>query len=277
VFDGLDEPFADSSAIPTWLVSRETRRHVTVALSGDGADEVFGGYRKYHGELHAGAYHRIPRVLRRFVAHAGGDAVARQDGWMRTMTGDEVGALTGSGRRDDIEGLAATSRDAADADDPINAMLFADTRIGLPGDMLVKVDRMSMAHGLEVRCPMLDRRVVAAAFAMPGHYKLQRGRGKAVLRDAFAGMLPTEVFARPKRGFEIPIAQWLTGPLRAMTEAAIDPAWLRGIGLEATDLPARWRADLDARRRDTSEKLWTLIAFQAWCEREATEGYGAAG
>lgn len=302
VFDGLDEPFADSSAIPTWLVSRETRRHVTVALSGDGADEVFGGYRKYQGELQAGRYHRIPRSLRkgliepaaallpesktgrwsersrrvrRFLAHAGKNAAARQAGWMQTISDPEVSSLAGpvpGGASVDV--LVAAMREAAATVDPINRMLYADLRIGLPGDMLVKVDRMSMAHGLEVRCPMLDHRVVAAAFAMPGAWKLQAGRGKAVLRDAFADMLPAEVFERPKRGFEIPIGQWLTGPLRGMAEAAVDPERLRDLGFEATDLPARWLADLDTRRRETSEKLWTLIAYQAWAEREVAEGYG---
>jgi asparagine synthase (glutamine-hydrolysing) len=302
VFDGLDEPFADSSAIPTWLVSRETRGHVTVALSGDGADEVFGGYRKYQGELQANRYRRIPRCLRkgviepaarllpesktsrwserarrlrRFLAHAGKEAVARQAGWMRTMNDDEVAAFAGPvNEYATTDELVVRMRDLADTDDPINQMLYADLNIGLPGDMLVKVDRMSMAHGLEVRCPMLDHRVVAAAFAMPGAWKLKAGRGKAILRDAFADMLPAEVFERPKRGFEIPIAQWLTGPLRDMTEAAIDPRRLEAVGLAATHLPATWLADLETRRRDTSEKLWTLIAFQAWAEREAAEGYG---
>ncbi len=137
---------------------------------------------------------------------------------MRTMDSSEVAALTRDGASasggDPVEALVKSARSEAETLDPVGAMLHADTRIGLPGDMLVKVDRMSMAHGLEVRCPMLDHRVVEAAFAMPAAYKLQAGRGKAVLRDAFADMLPDEVFDRPKRGFEIPIAQWLTGPLR---------------------------------------------------------------
>ncbi len=303
VFDGLDEPFADSSAIPTWLVSRETQRHVTVALSGDGADEVFGGYRKYQGELRAEAYRRIPRFLRRgviepaarllpesksgtwsertrrlrrFLSHAGEEAAVRQAGWMRTMSPDEIATLVGSHwSTDAVEEMVTAARAAADTDDSINAMLSADMRIGLAGDMLVKVDRMSMAHGLEVRCPLLDERVVAAAFAMPGYYKLRPGRGKAVLRQAFSDMLPAEVFDRPKKGFEIPIAQWLTGPLRRLCETGIDPSKLSDFGIEATDLPRQWLADLDAGRRDTSEKLWTLVALQSWAEREAAEGYGA--
>lgn len=302
VFDGLDEPFADSSAVPTWLVSRETRRHVTVALTGDGADEVFGGYRKYQGELRAGAYRRIPallrrgviepaagllpesktgswsekaRRLRRFLAHAGGESAARQAGWMRTMGPGEVAALVGPNSPGAaVEDLVAAARGEAVTDDPVNAMLFADMRIGLTGDMLVKVDRMSMANGLEIRCPLLDQRVVAAALAMPGAYKLQTGRGKAVLREAFSHMLPTEVFERTKKGFEIPIAQWLTGPLRSLCEAGIDEEGLRDLGIEAKGLPRQWLADLGARRRDTSEKLWTLVALQSWASREAAEGYG---
>ncbi|MGH7003460.1 MAG: asparagine synthase (glutamine-hydrolyzing), partial [Alphaproteobacteria bacterium] len=187
VFDGLDEPFADSSALPTYLVSEATRRHVTVALSGDGGDEVFGGYRKYQGELFAERYRALPaplrkklieplarllpegkrnplleraRRLRRFVAHAGGDAAARQAGWMRLLAEDETRELLGPApETPSLELAIAGLRDGAGGDDPINQMLAADLALGLPGDMLTKTDRMSMANSLEVRCPLLDHRV----------------------------------------------------------------------------------------------------------------------
>jgi asparagine synthase (glutamine-hydrolysing) len=295
VFRGLDEPFADSSAVPTFLLARETRRHVTVALSGDGADEVFGGYRKYQGELMAARYHALPallrrgvieplvaalperksnplleraRRLRRFTQHAGKDAVGRQAGWMRLMAEDELDRLfvgpsvAGPG----LESMVAELRREAGGGDALNAMLYADTRFGLPGDMLVKSDRMSMANSLEVRCPFLDHRVVACAEAMPGAYKLAPGAGKKVLRQAFADRLPREVFELPKKGFEIPIADWLTGPLDDMTRRAVDAERLRRQGIFSPDAPRRWYDDLKAGRRDSSERLWTLIAFQAWCE-----------
>ena len=294
VFLGLDEPFADSSAIPTFLLARETRRHVTVALSGDGADEVFGGYRKYQGELMAARYHALPRLLRRgvieplvaalperksspllerarrlrrFTQHAGKDAVGRQAGWMRLMSDAERTRLfarshSAPSLRDKV---AALRQECGDADS-LNAMLYADMRLGLPGDMLVKSDRMSMANSLEVRCPFLDHRVVECAAAMPGAFKLVPGEGKRVLRRAFADRLPAEVFALPKKGFEIPIAEWLTGPLEDLTRRSIDAGRLERQGIFRPEQPRRWYADLKAGRRDSSEKLWTLIAFQAWCE-----------
>jgi asparagine synthase (glutamine-hydrolysing) len=294
VFDGLDEPFADSSAIPTYLVSRATRAHVTVALSGDGGDEVFGGYRKYQGELLAERYRAVPaplrrnvieplarllpegkrhpllekaRRLRRFVAHAGGDAATRQAGWMRLLAADELDELLGPAPATPaLENRIATLRGAARDADAVNAMLFADIALGLPGDMLTKADRMSMASSLEVRCPFLDHRVVEAAAAMPGAWKLKRGEGKAILRRAFADALPAEVFQRPKKGFEVPIALWLAGPLRSLVETALDAGTLASHGIAAAP-PRRWLAALESGRRDTSEKLWTLIAFTQWAAR----------
>jgi asparagine synthase (glutamine-hydrolysing) len=295
VFDALDEPFADSSAIPTWLLARETRRYVTVALSGDGADELFGGYRKYQGELLAARYRSLPapvrRVLectaaalpegkgnpmleamrraRRFLAHAGADAAGRQAGWARNLSEGELDALLAQPRSGPtVESLVAELRAAARDDDPINTMLAADIALVLPGDMLVKADRMTMAHALELRCPFLDHRVVEWAASLPGPFKLARGAGKRILRETFADRLPAETFARPKRGFEIPIADWLTGPLSDRMRGAIDPDRLRRQGLFRPELPARWRAELRSGRRDTSWQLWTLIAFQAWRDRQ---------
>ena len=297
VFDGLDEPFADSSAIPTYLIARETRRHVTVALSGDGADEVFGGYRKYQGELAADQYRRLPRWLRRgaiepalrafhdgkdgwlrervrrarrFVAHGGKDAIGRQAGWAQSLSEAELDALMVDREAGPtLECLVAELRAQTGDNDPINAMLATDMALVLPGDMLVKVDRMSMAHGLEVRCPYLDTRVVDCAAAMPGDFKLTRGTGKRILRKAFADRLPAEVFSRPKKGFEVPIAHWLTGPLHDLVADAIEPARLKRQGLINPALPARWLEDLRAGRRDTSWQLWSVIAFQQWYDRQA--------
>jgi asparagine synthase (glutamine-hydrolysing) len=295
VFDGLDEPFADSSALPTFLLARATRRHVTVALSGDGGDEVFAGYRKYQGELLAAHYQRLPRFLRagvieplgrllpeaksspvlerfrrlrRFLAAAGMDATARQLAWLRVLSEDALAALLVEPPAPGALELKLADRraDALD-DDPINQMLHADLGFALPGDMLVKVDRMSMANSLEVRSPFLDRAVVECAAAMPGAFKLAPGEGKRILRRAFAERLPAAVLRRQKKGFELPIASWLTGPLRPLCRHAIDPARLKRQGLFRPELPACWFQALESGWRDTSEPLWTLIAFQAWCER----------
>lgn len=300
LFDGLDEPFADSSALPSFILAREARRHVTVALSGDGGDEVFGGYRLYQGELYADAYRRLPgwlragliepvsarlpddkggrlsdkaRRLRRFVDHAGKEAVARRAGLARLLDEDELDRLLvhPAGHAPSVEAVFAAAR-PKNALDSITAMLIGDQRTVLPGDMLTKVDRTSMANSLEVRSPFLDPAVVDCANAMPGSFKLKRGRGKAIFEAAFGDRLPAEVFTRAKKGFELPIDRWLAGPLAEHTRRAVDPARLERQGLIRPDLPQRWWDDLASGRRDTSWQLWTLVAFQAWWDRR--EGAG---
>ncbi len=289
VFENFDEPFADSSAVPTYLLSEVVRQHVTVALTGDGADEVFGGYRKYQGEIQAGRYRRLPqplratlegtlralpatknnrlleriRRLRRFTAHAAKTPAERHAGWASPHEDSDLLALLGH-RSPGIISLVDELRSRYADDDCLNQVLFTDIDLVLPGDMLVKVDRMSMAHGLEARCPFLDQRVVECAARMPGNFKLQPGNGKAILRRAFADCVPSEVFSLPKKGFEIPVANWLTGPLRDLCRAAIDPNRLRRQGLFDPLVPQQWWDDLNAGRRDTAAALWAIVAFQAW-------------
>ncbi|MGE4011282.1 MAG: asparagine synthase (glutamine-hydrolyzing), partial [Alphaproteobacteria bacterium] len=296
VFDALDEPFADSSAVPTFIVSKATRQHVTVALTGDGSDEVFGGYRRYQGELLAANYQLLPwpvrkyffeplarivpegkdnrflerlRRFRRFIAYAGERDTKRHAGWTALMGDAEIQKLFAEPvEYPPVEQLIEELRDATRAKDPINRLLAADIALGLPGDMLVKADRMSMANSLELRCPFLDHAVVECAASMPGSYKLRRGVGKYILKRAFHDSLPPLVFQRPKRGFEIPIGAWLIGPLRGLVEHAIDPVRLKSQGILRPELPAQWLTDLVSGRRDTSWHLWTVIAFQAWLERQ---------
>ena len=296
VFLALDEPFADASAVPTFLVSEATRKEVKVVLTGDGADEVFGGYRRYWSELHAGLWNRIPAPLRRsltsllmrmpegkdslllewlrrarrFASTADPDPVRRQAAWMRLASEDELDRLLGPAPADPIavEVLIGGLRAAASSEDPINAMLACDVALGLPGDMLVKVDRTSMAHALETRTPYLDQRVVEWAFTIPGSRKLAlvggRAIGKRILRTAFRDRLPTAVFARPKRGFEMPVQAMLTGAAADRLAAATDPAALVKQGIFDPDLIATWRRELADGRRDTSWQLWTVLAFQEW-------------
>ena len=296
LFTALDEPFADSSAVPTYLVSEATRRSVSVVLSGDGADEVFCGYRRYWAELYSDAWHWLPSSLRRllqrllralpegkhhrllesvrrarrFVDTADADPVKRQAGWLRLMPDDELDLLMSPALSPalPLERTVARLHSAAGDPDPINAMLACDMAYELPGDMLVKVDRMSMAHGLETRTPFLDQRVAEWAFAMPGSSKLAsvKGKpvGKQVLRETFRDRLPAEVFSRPKRGFEMPVADMLAGPAAERLEAASRPSALAAQGLFAPAVVESWKRDLATRRRDTSWHLWTVLAFQEW-------------
>jgi asparagine synthase (glutamine-hydrolysing) len=294
VFLAFDEPFADASAVPTYLVSQATREKVTVVLTGDGADEVFGGYRRYWSELSAGLWNRVPtpvrraltallmqmperkdnkvlewvRRARRFAATADTDPARRQTAWMRLANESELDRLLGNAPSGPIavENLVAGLRQASGGDDPINAMLFCDVGFELPGDMLTKVDRASMAHALETRTPFLDQRVVEWAFALPGSTKLavQGGRpvGKRILRTAFRDRLPQEVFSRPKRGFEMPVAAMLNGDAADRLAAATDPAALKRQGIFDSVQIETWRRELP--RRDTSWHLWTVLAFQEW-------------
>jgi len=299
VFIGCDEPFADSSTLPQYLLAKTTSRHVTVALSGDGADEIFGGYRKHQGELHAAAYRRIPRILRqgfiepiihclpesknnpllerfrqlrRFVGQAGKMAPQRQAGWARLLSDETIACLL----RQHVpsllvEDLFVEERERSGSHDPINQMLAADIAIGLCGDMLVKVDRMSMANSLEVRCPFIDHRVIECAAAMPGTFKLKPGSGKDILRKAYSDILPAEVFQRPKKGFELPIGTWLTDQLSELTLTHIDPTRLKQQGIFDPLIAKGWFDQLKGGQRDRSWELWTMIAFQQWFETHGRE------
>ena len=296
IFLGLDEPFADASAVPTFLVSEATRKEVTVVLTGDGADEVFAGYRRYWAELYQAYWNKLPAIaregfaallsrlpegkdrpaleslrrVRRFIDTSHADAPERQAAWMRLISEREADQLLGPAPPQCIrlEGLVAALRQSARDTDPINAMLFADMALELPSDMLVKVDRMSMAHALETRTPFLDQRVVEWGFVLPGSDKLAlegtKPRGKRILRSAFRDRLPADVFDRPKRGFELPVAAMLNGPAADRLAASIDPAALRRQGILDPDVVQGWRRDLQSGRRDTSWQLWTVLAFQEW-------------
>lgn len=296
VFEGLDEPFADSSAVPTYLVAEATRKQVSVVLTGDGADEMFAGYRRYWSELYVNQWQRIPsslrgvlarllsrlpegkqhplleaiRRVRRFADTASADPVRRQAGWMRLMPEAEIDALLAPASPPpySLEAEVARLRGDRGDTDALNAMLACDVAFELPGDMLVKVDRMSMTHALETRAPFLDQRVAEWAFALPGTGKLSlvKGKpvGKRILREAFRDRLPTDVFSRPKRGFELPVAQLLSGPAAERIDLATRPTALNAQGLFAPEVVQSWRNDMKSGRRDTSWHLWTFLAFQEW-------------
>jgi asparagine synthase (glutamine-hydrolysing) len=300
-----DEPFADSSQVPTFLVSRLARQHVTVALSGDGGDELFGGYNRYvHGArlwrrlrglpvswrrlLARGMTAATPSLLDRGVALAGrmapselaagraGDKLHKLAGFLSSTSQDELhrrmlslwphpeSFVLGSTRRES-DGL----RD--DGDFAEHAML-ADTLRYLPDDILAKVDRASMAVGLEARVPFLDSAVFDFAWRLPLHLRIQAGRGKPLLRRVLAGYVPPALFERPKQGFAVPVGQWLRGELREWAQALLDPARLRAEGyLDPGPIAQCWREHLSG-RRNWDSRLWTVLMFQAWLERRGATG-----
>jgi asparagine synthase (glutamine-hydrolysing) len=292
VLAGMDEPFADSSAIPTYIVSRETSRHVKVALSGDGGDELFAGYRSYLSEYWRVRYAMIPGLLRDWIIRPVvealpdsretriGDTVRQAKKFVRAAAGGEDERLLrlreifpasvregilkpGNGGPDPalcwVRGLLARV-----SGDGINRMLCTDIVDSLPGDMLTKVDLMSMRHSLEVRVPMLDHRLVEMALQVPGSVKLRGGVTKRVMRDAFAPFLPPGFTRRPKRGFEIPIAEWLRTDLSRLVREFLGEERIRDEGIFEFDTVSRLVEDHRSRRADTSWMLWNLIVFEKW-------------
>jgi asparagine synthase (glutamine-hydrolysing) len=295
VVEALDEPFADSSAIPTYAVAMSTARHVKVALSGIGGDEAFAGYPRYLGVRLAGRYARLPRGLRavaervaalvpesedsqnwggrlrRFVGGGEGSMAARYIGWTRFFGEAALGELGTSALRgcwrEDVEAAARAAFDAHGHDDPVDGAFRADLATYVPEDLLVMADRMSMAHSLELRAPFCDPALLEMSLALPPALKLRGGRLKALLKAAFADVLPPAVLAQPKRGFMIPLARWLRGNLRDLMEDLLAPAQLRARGLFEPAAVARLIAEHLGGTRAHSDRLWTLMMTELWLRR----------
>ena len=297
VFGASAEPFADSSAIPTFLVARETRRHVKVALSGDGGDELFGGYRSYLAEGWRARYRMLPALLReafiepviaalpdsresrvgetlrrvkKFVRAAKGPFDERLLALKEISPGDVRSRLVRGGVNGVDPALAwvrqLLGRCTGDA---VNRMLATDLIDSLPGDMLTKVDLMSMAHSLEVRVPLLDHRVVELAFRIPGAEKLRGGVTKRVLKEAFAPLLPPGHTRLPKSGFEIPISRWLRTELKFLVDRYLSEERIRDQGIFEADVVQDLVRSHRQAKTDTSWALWNLIVFQKWHESHA--------
>ncbi len=297
-----DEPFADNSALPTYKVCAIARERVTVALSGDGGDEGFAGYRRYLWHVREDRVRRLlpaairgpvfgtlarlypqlgwaPRVFRakatfRELASSAADAyfsglaVMNETMWNSLTRPAFRRSLQGYRSRDVVAELFAR----APSDDPLFQAQYVDTKTWLAGRMLVKVDRASMAHGLEVRSPFLDHELFSWATNLPANLKLDGGEYKAVLKKALEPMVPRELLYRPKQGFATPVAAWLRGPLRPAIAAALASPLL--LDTEIFE-PARLRellADHQSGRRDNSQSLWALLMFERFLARD--EAYG---
>jgi asparagine synthase (glutamine-hydrolysing) len=294
-----DEPFADSSQIPTHLVSRFAREQVHVALSGDGGDELFAGYNRHFAAPRM--WDRLSMLPRPLRALAGAPLSRVPPGVWNALPGrrppnwgakmQKALRVAGSAHRfDDVYAsflnewsfqpspvLGSDGGGALDlepfpgAPDALR-MMYCDATTYLPDDILVKVDRAAMAVSLETRVPFLDHRVAAVAARIPLEMKIKNGRGKHVLRELLYRHAPRALFERPKAGFAIPIGTWLRGPLRGWAEELLAPARLASEGFfDVAAVRARWTEHLSG-RRDATAALWAVLMFQAWLAESGQPG-----
>ena len=284
--EAFDEPFADSSALPTYLVSRLAADDVKVALSGEGGDELFGGYYTYAADLlaaRAGGIARLARPLverlpssdtkasfdyraKRFVRAAHLPPLERHHGWKEIFSPDARAALTGRQNGfDPVDLLRARYTETAGAPE-LARLQDVDFGVYLVDDLLVKTDRASMAHSLEARVPYLDTVVTNLALALPTRLKVRGLQKKVLLRKAAEPLLPETIVHGKKRGFSIPAAAWLRGELEPFARETLSAERLRRQGFFQPDEVARVIDDHVSRREDLSRQLWGLLAFMLWYE-----------
>lgn len=299
-----DEPFADSSQIPTFLVSQLARKHVAVSLSGDGGDELFCGYNRY---ALADIWKKISRVpfgvrrstgrLLKTVAPSTWEAVFQYAGKflaLPTNMGEKLEKI--SSRLESVDGIEALYYSLvsmiSDPDrvvigakepgswltdvglktqfpDPKLQMMYMDCMTYLPDDILVKVDRAAMSNSLETRVPLLDHRIIELAWSLPMSMKMRNGQTKWILRQVLYKYVPRELIERPKMGFGIPLGDWLRGPLKEWVEGVLDESRLRQEGFfDVHFIRQRWQEHLSG-KRDWQYFLWTVLMFQAWVAEES--------
>jgi asparagine synthase (glutamine-hydrolysing) len=298
VLDYLDEPFADSSAIPVYILSHHTRKHVTVALSGDGGDEVFAGYNKHGAEWRVrqrsllnslvkaghplwkalprsrnGTFTNKFRQLHRFAEGAKLGDKERYWRWAAFNSPQQASALLQPSISGSVDVLEMEREKSAilqviDGGD-YNQMLLADMNLVLLSDMLVKVDLMSMANSLEIRSPFLDYKVVDFAFSLPAEYKINGQLKKRIVQDAFRSMLPEELYNRPKQGFEIPLLGWFRNELWTMiNDDLLQKDFVRAQGIFNVDATEALKQKLKSNNpEDSHATIWALIVFQHWWKK----------
>jgi asparagine synthase (glutamine-hydrolysing) len=280
----LDEPLADPSCIPLYFVSKLAREHITVVLSGEGADEILAGYGIYPKMLTLDRINRnVPamgRLAGRFAQFTSAEPLRRylrlagqplEDGYRGVCRGFGVEArrrLIGEDRmkRSDrqLSEIFRAHFDAAGKASPLNRMLYVDTKVWLPDDLLLKADKMTMANGLELRVPFLDHKLVEFAAALPDASKISRHGGKSLLRKAMRGVLPKAILQRPKNGFGVPLASWLRGPLRQFTrDHLLTSDSASGSWLDRGEVK-RIVEEHEQARADRSQEIWSLLVFEFW-------------
>ena len=301
---GMDQPLGDPSLLPTWALARLAAQHVPVVLTGEGGDELFAGYPTYLGHRHAGLANALPgpvsavalalarwfrpahhhvtiaHLIERFLLTRGVDPFERHLRWFGTAAPDEARSLLAEPLRAGVDAAAplahlvetaARLRDAGLVADPRHPPLAAyqllDFELYLSGDLLAKVDRCTMAHGVESRAPFLRAALVEFALTLPERARLRGKTGKWALREAARGLLPPDLIARRKQGFSPPFSAWARGPLRAVVDDTLSPARVHAAGvLDPRAVRTVVEAHLD-NRADRGRTLWTLLSLQMWAER----------
>ena len=293
----LSEPFADSSALPVYILSKETKQRVTVALSGDGADEVFSGYNKHMAAfraIHPGAvenlvkkglplWERLPqsrsgrlankaRQLQRFGEGMQLSPKERYWRWATFLSAEKATRLLSNDSLDELAFEQADARQAewlraiSDEYENLNQWLLTDIQLVLPNDMLTKVDLMSMANGLEVRVPFLDHEVVEFAFQLPESSKINRQMKKRIVQDTFRDMLPKELYNRPKHGFEVPLLRWFRTELKStITNDLLADAYVEEQGIfDVEEIQQLKKQLFSSNPGDIHATIWALVVFQWW-------------
>ncbi|RUL88832.1 asparagine synthase (glutamine-hydrolyzing) [Tautonia sociabilis] len=292
VADWLDEPFGDASILPTHLLSRFAQAEVTVCLGGDGADELLAGYPTFAAQRAARIFRRLPSSarslvgaavdrlpvdhgnisldfkLKRFVRGASApDAIAHQR-WIGSFSGPELVEVLAAPPSVDVEAEHLARFEAIPPGlDPLSRSLRLYQETYLPEDILTKVDRASMAASLEVRAPFLDAELVEEIQRLPASYKFARGSGKRLLKASAWDRLPASILRRPKKGFGIPVARWLRGPLSGLLDRLLAPDRLRQQGLLRPEAVSRLILEHRQGVRDHRKPLWTLLVLQLWIDR----------
>jgi len=289
----LDEPLGDSSIIPTYLLARFAREHVKVALGGDGGDELFGGYSTLQAhrlfawyerllpsavreKIMPGLAERLPVSfdnisldfkIRRFVSGHGFSQAMRHHVWLGSFAPPERARLLSDAQAEvetEANRIIEQHLGACQAREPLNRILYLDMKLYLEGDILVKVDRASMASSLEVRVPLLNPLLLDYSQRLPHAYKLKGLTTKYLLRRALADRVPAAILAREKKGFNMPVAKWLAGPLKPLALDMLSPERLRREGWFNPEVVGRLLREHTRRQRDHRKLLWTLLVFELW-------------
>jgi asparagine synthase (glutamine-hydrolysing) len=297
VLDYIDEPFADSSAIAVYLLSHKVRGEVKVALSGDGGDELFGGYEKHRAELRAvkrnlantlislglpflnslprSRNSKVTNLFRQIYRYRNGLKLARDERyWQWCRPNPELKSFLLL-KNDNVKNLEVIEKkkrfvlDGIKETGDINDILFADMQMVLSGDMLTKVDLMSMANGLEVRVPLLDYRVVNYTFSLPASFKVNQESGKGILREAFRNVLPVELFNRPKKGFEVPLLKWLRTGLRSIIEDdLLEERFIVHQNIFNYSEISKLKSSIFSKNPgEAPATIWALLVFQYWFKK----------